>query len=216
MTKLRVLALLAVVALVLFPAVAMAQGPGLPNRFHGTVLVDGLDVADGTVITATIDGDEYTATTPSAYGDSTYALEIAPAVGTAYTEGAEITFMIGDQSVEQTGAWEAGGNAELNLRIGVGGPVINGGGITRVIAESLPAGSAATVTLINGVLTIGIPDGDTGPAGTAGSDGSAGSDGGAGPAGEKGEDSPIVIPIIALVLAIVSIVVAISVMRRKV
>lgn len=215
MTKLRLLALLAVVALVLFPAMALAQGPGLPCRFHGTVYVDGVEVADGTVITATVEGDTYTTTTPSVYGDSTYWLEIAPDVGVTYTEGAEITFMIGDQAVTQTGTWEAGGNFELNLSIGVGPGPVDGGAITAVVVNTLASGASATASYdaATGVLTLGIP---AGPAGAEGPEGPAGADGATGPEGPAGADAPIVIPIIALVLAVVAVVVAIAVMRRKV
>ncbi|MGB2885401.1 MAG: hypothetical protein WBC47_07445 [Dehalococcoidia bacterium] len=84
-----------------------------PCRFHGTVKLNGANVADGTIIKAIIDGDEYTTTTPAVYGPSTYALKIVPAVG--YAEGTAITFMIGAYTATQTGSWETGGNIELDL-----------------------------------------------------------------------------------------------------
>src|SRR5512136_1197561 len=98
MTKVRLLALLAVVALVLFPAIAFAQG-GLqpPCAFHGTVQVNGQNVADGTVITATIGNDTYTATTT----DSTYRVVIAQPEGKSY-DGMTVTFMIGSATAGQT------------------------------------------------------------------------------------------------------------------
>jgi len=129
MTKARLLALLVVVALVLVPTLALAQGLAMPCRFYGTVTADGGAVDDGTVITATIEGDEYTATTPSAYGASTYALTISPAEGVTYADGSTITFMIGDESAAETGAWESGGNFELDLSVGEGpGPGPGPGG----------------------------------------------------------------------------------------
>ena len=58
MTKLRVVVLLAVVALLLVPAFAYAQTPPQPPcRFYGTVTVDGAAVPAGTIITATVAGD---------------------------------------------------------------------------------------------------------------------------------------------------------------
>ena len=97
MTKVRLLALLAVVALVLFPAIAFAQGaPQLPCAFHGTVQVNGANVADGTVITATIGNDTYTTTT----SDSTYRVVIAQPEGKNY-DGLTVTFMIGSASVSR-------------------------------------------------------------------------------------------------------------------
>src|SRR4030042_6828444 len=114
MTKLRLLALLAVVAFVLLPAIAVAQG-GLqpPCRFHGTAQVDGANVADGTVITATIDGDAYTATTTA----SSYAVTIAQPDGKNY-DGKTVTFKIGVDSASQTGTWTIGGNVAVNLSKG--------------------------------------------------------------------------------------------------
>jgi hypothetical protein len=79
------------------------------------VQLNGADVADGTIITVIIDGDEYTTTTPAVYGPSTYAIKIVPAADAAYAEGAAVTFMIGDYTADQTGGWETGGNIELDL-----------------------------------------------------------------------------------------------------
>jgi len=212
MTKVRLLALLAVVALVLLPvlsSITLAQGPGLPCRFHGSVQVDGEDVPDETVITATIEGDDYTTTTPSDYGASTYSLEIAPAEGTTYEDGAEIAFTV-DGAAAGTSTWEAGGNVELDLSVGEapsnGGG--DGGGITSVVIETLPAGSDATAELEDGVLTLGIPAGEQGEKGDKGDKGDQGE------AGEAGS-SNMVIAIIAIVLAAVAILVAFMAMRRK-
>ena len=108
MTRLRVVVLLAVVALLLFPAGALAdEPPQRPCRFHGTVQVDGADVPDGTTITATVDGDTYSTDTPyvlggaKVYGASGYALKITPSGNTTYSAGAAVTFMIGGQAAEQ-------------------------------------------------------------------------------------------------------------------
>ncbi|MEE8373482.1 MAG: hypothetical protein V3R87_07190, partial [Dehalococcoidia bacterium] len=195
-TKARLLALLVVVTLVLVPTLALAQGLAMPCRFYGTVTADGVAVDDGTVITATIDGDEYTATTPSAYGASTFSLRIEPADGVTYAEGVTITFMIGDESAAETGAWESGGNFELDLSVGEGsgpgpGPGPGGQG---------PAG----------------PAGPTGPAGSAGAAGAAGSAGPIGPTGPAGDDASSILPIIALVIGGVALLVGGMAMRKKV
>jgi hypothetical protein len=88
----------------------------MPCRFRGTVQLNGANVADGTIITAIVAGDEYTTVTPEEdYGPSTYAIKIIPPEGTAYTAGAVVTFKIGDYTADQTGAWAIGGNIELNL-----------------------------------------------------------------------------------------------------
>ena len=114
MTKVRLLALLAVVALVLFPAIAFAQGaPQLPCAFHGTVQVSGANVADGTVITATIGNATYTATTTN----SIYRVVITQPEGKSY-DGLTATFKIGNDTAGQTGTWSMGGNVALNLTQG--------------------------------------------------------------------------------------------------
>lgn len=61
-------------------------------------------------------------------------------------------------------------------------------------AETLPAGSDATASYSDGVLTFGIPrgeQGETGPTGPAGPQGETGPEGPQGPKGEKGEDAVI-------------------------
>ena len=209
MTKLRVVVLLAVVALLLFPALALADTPPEPPcRFYGTVIVDGAAVADGTVITAMIEGDQLTTATPAeGYSTSTYAIKIG--VDTEYTEGATVTFMIGDRAAAQTGTWTKGGNVEVNLTAGQAGP--QGGAITDVQVTSLAAGSDPTVDWnpVSGVLTLGIPDGATGPAGAAGADG---------PQGEEGAGAPggIALPVVALVIAVIAVGVAVMSMRRRI
>ncbi|MGB2883960.1 MAG: hypothetical protein WBC47_00045 [Dehalococcoidia bacterium] len=209
MTKLRVVVLLAVVALLLLPALALADTPPEPPcRFYGTVIVDGAGVADGTVITAMIGGDQLTAATPAeGYSTSTYAIKIG--VDTEYTEGATVTFMIGDRAAAQTGTWAKGGNVEVNLTAGQAGP--QAGAITDVQVTSLAAGSDPTVDWdpVSGVLTLGIPDGATGPAGAAGADG---------PQGEEGAGAPggIALPVVALVIAVIAVGVAVMSMRRRI
>lgn len=209
MTKLRVVVLLAVVALLLFPALALADTPPEPPcRFYGTVIVDGAAVTDGTVITAMIEGDQLTTATPAeGYSTSTYAIKIG--VDTEYTEGATVTFMIGDRAAAQTGTWAKGANIEVNLTAGQAGP--QAGAITDVQVTSLAAGSDPTVDWdpVSGVLTLGIPDGATGPAGAAGAEG---------PQGEEGAGAPggIALPVVALVIAVIAVGVAVMSMRRRI
>ena len=201
------MALLAVVALVLFPALALAQG-GLqpPCAFHGTVQVNGANVADGTVITATIGNDTYTTITPSAYGASTYKIEIAQPELKSYA-ALPVTFKIGSDPVTQTGTWSMGGNEPVNLIKGTGPITPGGGGITQVIINTLPAGGNATASLSStGVLTLGIP---------AGAKGGTGADGTTGAEGTAGKNASSVIGIIAIVIAIIAVAIAGMVMMKK-
>jgi len=173
------------------------------------ITIEGVAAPDDTVVTATIAGDEYSASTPAAgYGAGSYMLEIKPDEGTTYSEGALVTFKIGAAQVG-TESFEAGGNIELNFAIGEG--EAEGGLIKTVTVTTLASGAAATVSYDpdTGVLALGIPAGPAGAAGAAGAQG---------PQGPAGEDAPggMALPIVALVLAVIAIGVAVMAMRRKV
>ena len=204
MTKVRLLALLAVVALVLFPAIAFAQGaPQLPCAFHGTVQVNGANVADGTVITATIGNETKTVTTT----DSTYRIVIEQPEGKSY-DGLTATFKIGSDTAKETGTWQMGGNVALNLTKGSAPSTGGGGGITQVIVNALAAGATPTVSYdsTTQILTLGIPAGATGAIGPTGAIGAT---------GPAGKNASSVIGIIAIVLAVIAIAIGVMVMMRK-
>ena len=83
--------------------------------FAGFVKLNGVDVPDGTVITATVEGDEYTTTTPTGYGASTYAILIQTPSGKYYYEGTQVSFKIDNFATDQSGTWEPGHNIRLDL-----------------------------------------------------------------------------------------------------
>ena len=86
----------------------------LPCRFRGSVQLDGADVADNTVVTVIVEGDEHETTTPAIYGDSTYAIKIIPP-STGYHNGASVTFKIDGYAANEMVLWQAGGNILVNL-----------------------------------------------------------------------------------------------------
>ena len=94
------------------PAPDNVSGP--PCRFHGTVTLNGANVADGTVVTVIIEGYGYTTTTATVNGASTYAITIPKATGVSY-EGQAVTFRVGSATAIQTSAWTMGGNVLVNL-----------------------------------------------------------------------------------------------------
>jgi hypothetical protein len=199
MTKVRLLALLAVVALVLFPALAFAQGaPQLPCAFHGTVQVSGANVADGTVIAATIGNDTYTTTT----SNSTYRVIIAQPEGKSY-DGLTATFKIGNDTAKETGTWQMGGNVAVNLTKGTPGTTPPPGGCCITVAKL-----GNTTGVSDGTLTIN-QNAITGPAGATGAIGATGA------TGPAGKNASSVIGIIAIVLAIIAIAIGVMVMMRK-
>jgi hypothetical protein len=210
------LAVVAIMAIALIPVVTTAQ-PVPPCRIHGTATVDGVLVVDGTVITATVDGDTYTsAPTPSVYGASTYLLQIAQPEGKSYV-GKAITFKIGANDATESTTWVQGGNITLDLHKGV--PVVTpppGTGLTGVTVTGLPAGSTPSATIsAAGILQLGIPAGAKGDTGAAGPAGATGATGPAGAQGEKGKDASNAMGIVALIIAIVALVVVIAAILLK-
>jgi hypothetical protein len=112
------LVIVAIAVLLALPlGIASAQG-NLPCQWHGTVQIDGVYAADGTIVAATIQGDTYDTTTPSAYGPNTYWLRISMPAGVNYPNGTPVTFTVNGLAAHQTSSWEGGGNIELNLSAG--------------------------------------------------------------------------------------------------
>ncbi len=119
MTKMRVLALMAVMVMMLIvPAVASAQQVP-PHVFAGTVIVNGLSAPAGTMVYAVIDGVQQGSTTVASGGD--YVLQVSQGSGT------DISFMIDTLTAEETASWEQGGAEVLDLTAGFVGDVGSAG-----------------------------------------------------------------------------------------
>lgn len=97
--------------------------PPFPSSFYGTVKVNGVNVPDGTVIQALVDGQVYAESHTQTYeGDSFFSLDVMgdDTDTTAIDGGREgdtIQFKIGGVLVEQTAIWHGGTNVALNLTI---------------------------------------------------------------------------------------------------
>ena len=115
MAKIVLVILLASMPLLL-PVIALSEGAP-SSSFAGSVEFNGADVADGTVITAIVEGDKYTTTTPTGYGASTYAIVIQTPSGKYYTEGVKVSFEINGYAADQTGTWQPGQNIRLDLTV---------------------------------------------------------------------------------------------------
>jgi hypothetical protein len=108
MPKVRIIvATLAVVMLLLLPAVAQAQ----PNvhGFYGSVSLNGASVEDGTMVTVRIGGEDVKTTYTSG---AEYSIKVA-----GDYKGETVSFMVGDANATamETVAFTAGENEELNL-----------------------------------------------------------------------------------------------------
>ena len=177
MGKVRVLAMLTALALLLtLPAVAYAQSLP-PHIFVGHAMVDGNDARNGTVVTAMI-GEEVKGTT--SVMDGMYTLPVNAGAGT------EVSFMVGDMSVMEKGSWMQGGATMMDL---MAGSAMVGPGGQGMPGEPGPPGARGPAGPRGGDGSDG-PAGSDGAAGPAGPAGSAGGAGLAGPAGNPGEPGP--------------------------
>ena len=91
--------------------------PNPPSRFAGTVLVDGAKPAAGTVITAKVGNTSCGTTTVT--GDGNYVVDVPAldpgATPNCGTDGATVSFWIGDKLASQTGSWANYKLSVLNL-----------------------------------------------------------------------------------------------------
>lgn len=95
--------------------------PPMPSSFYGTVKLNGANVADGTNLSAWINGVKYAETTVILYdGDSVYSLNVpgddsdTPEIDGGVS-GDTVSFHIGDLAAEQTGTWQSGTNVEFDI-----------------------------------------------------------------------------------------------------
>ena len=114
MSKLLVLLLVVTTFILLFMATAAADGPA-SSSFSGAVKLDGAQVADGTLITAVIDGEEYHTHTSTGYGYSTYSITIRPPEGKSYPDGTKVTFKVNGHNSGQIASFKTGANVRLDL-----------------------------------------------------------------------------------------------------
>jgi hypothetical protein len=99
-------------------SVALAESPpNPPARFAGTVLVDGVKPAPGTVIEARIGSTSCgTTSTFDQGGNANYVLDVPAldpgATPNCGTENAAVSFFVGGKLASQTGSWK---NYQLNV-----------------------------------------------------------------------------------------------------
>ena len=156
--------LIALAALVTVAGEATADGE--PCRFTGTVQLDGADVPDGTIVAAVVEGAEYSTTTPTGYGPSTYSVEIQPPDGVRYDDGTQLTFTIDGSPADQTGSFRAGDNIRWDLtgtRIWVPQPeqpppAADQSSTSALLIALLALTCVAQVSVVGGVAYITIAD----------------------------------------------------------
>ena len=107
----RIWGLIAViVAVMAFPAVTLAQ-PAPPHVFVGSATQGDVPAADGTEVTAWIDGIQVG--TGTVTGDQ-YKVQVIQPEG-QFFDGKTVTFQVAGLDVPETAIWEVGGATEVNL-----------------------------------------------------------------------------------------------------
>ena len=200
MKKFKILALLAVMAILwTIPVMAFAQEVP-PAIVIGKASNNGVPVASGITVTALVNGADVGSTKTSADGKFT--------VTAKGVKGDTLTFKIGDGTASETAELADNGEIlKMDLTVGSSASAGSDGskGATGASGKAGPAGAqgaagakgdtgAAGAAGPAGAAGAAGPQGPAGPAGAAGAAGAAGSGGGMG--------------IIALILSIVAIVVA--------
>jgi len=200
MIKVRFLALLSVLALLLaLPAIVSAQSVP-PHLFIGTATVNGLNAPAGTVITAMIGGEAKGSVKVGSNGTYTKLL-------VSSGSGSDISFTLDTLTADETATWEQGGSTVLALNASVGGASVEGatGGTGKTGKKGADGKDGADGS--DGADGADGKDGTNGKDGADGADGAAGSDGkagAAGPAGAAGGGGAVAL--IALILAIVALI----------
>ena len=194
MKKFKILALLAVMAILwTIPVMAFAQEVP-PAIVIGKATNNGVPVATGTTVSALVDGADVVSAKTSADGKFT--------VTAKGVKGDTLTFKIGDGAANETADLADNGEIlKMDLSVGTSASAGSDGakgatGATGKAGAQGPAGAAGAAGA----------QGPAGAAGAAGPQGPAGAAGAQGPAGAAGSGGGM--GIIALILSIVAIVVA--------
>ena len=156
--------------LVVLAALVGASGESVAEetaacRFTGTLTLNGNNMPDGTIVKATIEGDEYTAVTPTGYGPSTYSVEILPPDGTAYADGTQVLFPVDGHPADPAGVFRSGENIRWNLNVVAslisGSPLATESSASALWIILLAIACIAQASVVGGVAYIAVTDWNT-------------------------------------------------------
>jgi hypothetical protein len=96
---------------------AKAQPPSPPNRFFGSVTLDGAAAAAGTVVSAQIGGVECGSTTVVTGETFAYIVDAVSdgEISGCGSAGATVSFLVGGNTADQTATWTSGDFTQLDL-----------------------------------------------------------------------------------------------------
>ena len=147
MTKVRILALLAgIVLLLAIPSALLAQANAGPATWDGAATLDGEAVADGTMITAMVDGYTGDQTYMGTITDGIYFIMVAQPPGENFA-GLDVTFMVGDAMATEVATWsDRGDNRDFALTAMMGA-MEEGAGLAIGLFANNGSGQSGRATL---------------------------------------------------------------------
>src|SRR5581483_5448582 len=116
-------AVLTGVGLLAGSSAALYAQPGPPNRFYGSLKIDGNDAPVGTVVTALVNGKECGTRTTDVAGQ--YWVDVASSGQTSGCgePGGAVTFRAGSRMAAETAQWAGGVFSKLDLTVSGSGSV---------------------------------------------------------------------------------------------
>jgi len=195
---------MALALLLAIPTAVFAQRVP-PHVFVGAASLNGISAADGSAVTAWVDG-EMVADAYASGGDYTLLVD----QGDSSFAGKAVSFKISGVDAAETADWIQGGAEVLDL-VAAGGST--GSGAAGEVGVSGAKGAKGDTGATGAAGSVGAAgaagsDGSAGAAGVSGPAGSAGSAGAAGTAGADGADGGGGLGVIALIVAIVALLAA--------
>jgi len=197
---------MALALLLAIPTAVFAQRVP-PHVFVGAASLNGVAAADGSAVTAWVDGEQV-ADAYASGGDYTLLVD----QGDSSFAGKTVSFKIGGVDAAESADWVQGGAEVLDLVAAAGSTAASSGAAGKAGASGAKGAKGDTGST--------GPAGSDGSAGAAGSNGSAGAAGAAGPAGATGSagsagaagadgaDGGGGLGVIALIVAIVALLAA--------
>ena len=195
---------MALALLLAIPTAVFAQRVP-PHVFVGAASLNGISAADGSAVTAWVDG-EMVADAYASGGDYTLLVD----QGDSSFAGKAVSFKISGVDAAETADWIQGGAEVLDLVAAAGSTGSGAAGEVGVSGAKGAKGDTGATGAAGSVGAAGAAgsDGSAGAAGVSGPAGSAGSAGAAGTAGADGADGGGGLGVIALIVAIVALLAA--------
>lgn len=135
----RLFAALASVAAVLVGASpALHAQPGPPNRFYGSLMIDGVAAPIGTQVTAVINGKDCGSRATDTPGQYWVDAASSGQIAGCGDPGATVSFRVGSRMAAQSAPWQGGIFSKLDLTVsGSGAPPPTGGTQSRFTMSRL-------------------------------------------------------------------------------